>query len=748
MLVDDDAAVLQALAPMLKGMGHDVLTAQTGEAALDGIYAQNGVELLITDVVMDPLDGLTLSDHLHTQYAGIRTIFITGYDLSDYASRIGATQLLQKPISLEALTTAVEKEHASLRGGTGSGPLKAVPKAVPVPGQHAARPQAMPTVAAPKAVAVAKGAPAAVAKPVARPTIQTRQPVPASPGARITMPTGQPGARATRVMPAAPTPMPASGPVPTADGQATGGTETSAGLMGQMIGGYQIVSQISQGKWGTLYAAVQTAINRPVGLKVLDPSCARDDMQKQRFIADARAKAHVQHPSILSVYEAGAADGWIFYTHEYVDGQNMAEMYSSGRKVDETTALKVLRVAAEGLLYLNRNDVPHAALQSSDVFLGIDGHPRLSNLATQFADEQLSVEQEIEVLGQAVWPVLTQPVSHGLHSLLSRTQQSSPNPINAWGALLQGVKALEPKIVPVEAEKISAQERAAAASAEKARQAQRRALYLNALSMGSVVILAAWAVWYFALRSNERLLDDQVHIPAGDFIAGNGQTVKGQEFWIDKYEVTIGQYAKFVQWIQQHPGDEHAYDHPRQPKQQSHVPEHWDIYYGQAAAGRAAHKTPISLNSPVMTVTWWDAYAFAKWKDRDLPTELEWERAARGTDGRAYPWGDEADAKKANTNADYQPADPGAPGKADGFNFWGDVDAQKTDKSPDGTMGMAGNVSEWTATWTPDNTKPILKGGNFSLPLTKLSDRMPTEPGKAEEFIGFRTVSHKAPDKH
>ena len=356
--------------------------------------------------------------------------------------------------------------------------------------------------------------------------------------------------------------------------------------MGQMVGGYQIVSQLGQGRWGTLYAAVQTAINRPVGLKVLDPACARDDAQKQRFIADARAKAHVQHPSILSVYEAGAADGWIFYTHEYVDGQNLAEMYRVRAKIDEITALKVMRVAAEGLLYLNRNNIPHAELQASDIYLGIDGHPRLSNLATQFADEQLSTEQEIEVLGQATWPVLTQPVSEGLHALLARTQQNSPTPITAWGALLQGIKALEPKIVPVEAEKISAQERAAAAAAEKARQAQRRALYLNALSMGSVVILAGWAVWYFALRSNERLLDEQIHIPAGDFIAGTGQNVNGGEFWIDKYEVTIGQYARFVKWIQDNPGEEHRYDHPRQPKQESHVPEHWDIYFGQANAGK------------------------------------------------------------------------------------------------------------------------------------------------------------------
>ena len=71
----------------------------------------------------------------------------------------------------------------------------------------------------------------------------------------------------------------------------------------------------------------------------------------------------------------------------------------------------------------------------------------------------------------------------------------------------------------------------------------------------------------------------------------------------------------------------------------------------------------MSLNSPIMMVTWWDAYAYAKWKGRELPTELEWERAARGTRGLAFPWGEEPDAKQANTNSDYDPRNPGQEGR-------------------------------------------------------------------------------------
>jgi formylglycine-generating enzyme required for sulfatase activity len=80
----------------------------------------------------------------------------------------------------------------------------------------------------------------------------------------------------------------------------------------------------------------------------------------------------------------------------------------------------------------------------------------------------------------------------------------------------------------------------------------------------------------------------------------------------------------------------------------------------------------------------------------------------------------------------------------DGFNYWGDVDKQKKDKSPYGVIGMAGNVSEWIVDWV--DTKPVLKGGNFIVGLQPLSTRVTRNPDDAEEFIGFRTVSHKPPE--
>jgi formylglycine-generating enzyme required for sulfatase activity/CheY-like chemotaxis protein len=726
LLVDDDTSVIQALLPALKGLaGAEVRAATTGAKAIENAAALGGLDLLITDVVMEPMNGFALREEIVARYPGVRTILISGYDLSDYAEQTRDLRLLAKPLEPAALLAVIEQDFAPAP----------IPAAAPAATAVSARP-ASNGVAQPTAVLSATprvaGVPEARGVPVEAQE-EREIAVPEEDDASIQEPLE---AIANGADPAAVHPYP--------------GSSSGESLLGQTIGAYQILSHLGGGRWGSVYAAVQVSINRPVGLKVLDTSYANDPAVRDRFIADARAKAHVQHPSTLAVYEAGQFENYIFYAQEFVDGRSMAEIRDGGQKLEELQAMKVMRVVAEGLAYLTIHRLPHSALLATNIFLGMDGGPRLANLATQLPDNQLSIEGEIQALGAIMLEVLPpyDTLTLGLQQLLYGMTQPGPDAITGWGQLLQGLKALEPKVVPVEAAKISAQDRAAIAAVEEARKHQKRSLFINIGSVISLLLLAAfiaWKVW----GTNERTLDDQVDIPAGEFLFAAGEPMKLPEFWIDKYEVTYGQYAKFVQFLEQHPTSE--YDDPHQPPRKTadmHKPEHWDIFYGQAKANGRAHGVPIDLNCPVMEVDWWDAYAYAKWKGRELPTEKEWEKAARGTKGYAYPWGEELDPKKVNSNADFNPNHPDAKGTVDGFNFWNPVDAITGDKSPFGVIGMAGNVREWTGTWDAQKKHPIIKGGSYMSTDVRLDQRTDTfEPSYYNESLGFRTVSHTPPNK-
>jgi formylglycine-generating enzyme required for sulfatase activity len=233
------------------------------------------------------------------------------------------------------------------------------------------------------------------------------------------------------------------------------------------------------------------------------------------------------------------------------------------------------------------------------------------------------------------------------------------------------------------------------------------------------------------------------------------------EFWIDKYEVTIGQYAKFLEDLDEHPRGQYPdlyerIEHPQQPPlkraEGGHRPPNWHIFYPRAKQKMDVASTPTSLDSPVVEVDWWSAYAYAKWRGRELPTEQEWEKAARGTKGFLYPWGEYPDPKKANTGADYNGGNPNAKAEVDGFIRYGDVDKQTDDQSPYGVIGMAGNVSEWILDWATGADKrtkfPMIKGGSFRDTDVKLDRRITGQnPGTAEVWLGFRTVSHSAPKK-
>lgn len=218
------------------------------------------------------------------------------------------------------------------------------------------------------------------------------------------------------------------------------------------------------------------------------------------------------------------------------------------------------------------------------------------------------------------------------------------------------------------------------------------------------------------------------YVPAGEFLMGSTEddddaiedekprhTVDLDAFWIDKHEVTNAQYRQCVEAGEC--GEAGCWDD--------------DLYNAP--------------DQPVVCVTWDDAAAYATWVGGRLPTEAEWEKAARGTEGRIYPWGDSApDCTRAN-HADCT----GSPTAVGSF---------PEGASPYGVLDMAGNVWEWVADWygsdyyahSPTRNPPgpdsggfrVLRGGSYNINgwAIRCAVRLWDFPHGAYRNYGFRVV--------
>ena len=287
------------------------------------------------------------------------------------------------------------------------------------------------------------------------------------------------------------------------------------------------------------------------------------------------------------------------------------------------------------------------------------------------------------------------------------------------------------------------------------KQRQTRAAYQALALIGAAlvvtIILTAWYLWRLKVPRVESVAKQQVttesistavmssptpapsvtsppegmvYVPGGTFLIGRGDgdkfespssTVPIQPFFIDRTEVTNEEYQQFVK----------ATGHP--------APPNWSK--GRFPEGRAKF--------PVVNVSWSDAVAYADWAQKRLPTEAEWEYAARGADGRTYPWGNV-------WNPDYANADRGPKGQIV------PVGAYSSGASPFDLLDMCGNVWEWTSSelvsYVDKNKKlvpsklkvKVIRGGAYDAPrgyaTTTYRGYLPQNKVGGYDKTGFRCV--------
>ena len=271
-----------------------------------------------------------------------------------------------------------------------------------------------------------------------------------------------------------------------------------------------------------------------------------------------------------------------------------------------------------------------------------------------------------------------------------------------------------------------------------------------AILLGSVLLLLCLCTYLatmFCPTQKPTPTTAMVHIPAGEFLMGSDEgdpdaeddehpqhTAYVGEFWIDETEVTNAQYRKCVE------------------TGVCRAPTTCDY-------GEPIYSDSSKADHPVVCVSWWDAKTYCEWAGKRLPTEAEWEKAARGTDGRRYPWGNSFDGSKVNfcdVNCELDWKDSGAD---DGYQRTAPVGSYPKGASPYGALDMAGNVWEWCQDWCDEDyyaSSPqrdpqgpssgesrVIRGGSwcFNEWSVRAALRLRGAPDFPNYDLGFRCVS-------
>lgn len=211
-----------------------------------------------------------------------------------------------------------------------------------------------------------------------------------------------------------------------------------------------------------------------------------------------------------------------------------------------------------------------------------------------------------------------------------------------------------------------------------------------------------------------RDLDALVEIPGGPFLRGEQkEPAMAMAFRIGRYPVTNGQYARFLA------------ANPLYPV--PHLDEEWAQPYNWDPRARTYPEG--KGNHPVVLVSWDDAQAYCAWAGVRLPTEEEWEKAARGDDGRIYPWGETFSPERANV-------------RESGMGGTTPVGVYPDGASPYGLLDCAGNVWEWTAT-PHDEDEFIVRGGswNFHASDARAVSRERAHRTYRSNRLGFRVAA-------
>jgi serine/threonine-protein kinase len=473
------------------------------------------------------------------------------------------------------------------------------------------------------------------------------------------------------------------------------------------LGKYEL-QEFLGGGMSHVYRAFDTVIGRTVAVKILVEPASQDPEARDRFLAEAQTAAKVTHENVISIYDFGIdPELGLFMVMEFLQGEDLRHAIKNGHTGDLRSKLQIALQIARALDFIHKNRIIHRDIKPENVHINTAGVVKLMDfgiaksedlsrtqpgyvLGTPYymAPEQVRGEKltslvDVYAFGVLLFELLTgqkvfvaDSVDRIFYSILNVPMDVAP--LQSAGVpqpVIQLVAACNAKVAaerpqgfaPIIADlermvaELSGETKAAEGQPVSPAPGKTRRPVLMAGLAAMLVIGMIGA--YFALKpaaapkvvqlasTISTPTGDMVLVPAGEFRFGQFKQVASlPAFYIDKTEVSNAAYNQFCQATKRplpedFPGNQPSY--------------------------------------PVVNVTIRDAREFARWAGKRLPAALEWEKAARGTDGRIFPWGNDKGTSRANTDTgELQP-----------------VGSYPSGASPYGALQMVGNA--WELVDTP-----------------------------------------------
>jgi formylglycine-generating enzyme required for sulfatase activity len=529
------------------------------------------------------------------------------------------------------------------------------------------------------------------------------------------------------------------------------------------------------GGMARVFKARDTVLGRTVAVKILTPEGVADASTRARFLAEAKMSASLVHDNIIRIFDYGEEQGWPFIVMEFLTGCDLRTAIRENRTGGTESKLRLAIQGARALQHVHEAKLIHRDIKPDNLHVDPSGRVRLMDFGIAKSEDlsltktgfqvgtpyYMSPEQvngdratertDIYSYGMVLYELFTgvraiegETIPRIFYAILNEPvrvevmrERGAPEPVIA---LVARMTAKDPAQRPASfLEVIAELERlitptAPAAEPPAAVPGVSAAKKLIPVLIGAIVVLTVLTVWVVQKRQQRAAggpakplpgvrqdpAGEMVLVPGGAFKWG-GQAIQATlpPFYIDKTEVTNAQFRRYCE----------AKGRPLPPG------------LAEAAPGL-----------PVVNVAFVEANSFCTWAGKHLPLPMEWEKAARGTDGRLYPWGNTPDPSKAVVQDN--PSFNGKPSLQP-------ADSMPKSASPSGALNMLGNVWEWideTGTPTeqsfrnfaflnpqPTATEPWYhaKGGAFDVPVRGgvLNDSITVPARFAAPDIGFRCAS-------